>query len=562
MDGQMRAIAAVLTLGLATTAAAAEPLVLSDDGRIDAALRAGEIDDLEALWLRYLMTFEPASLPARYRGSERPGWSCGTVTVQQIKDRWDEFDPRRQRRMRAVLAPFHGDLTAGGARVEPPPPPDPMRDPDDTCFGQYGAFRVSGEHFAVEWDDPGISQADTEDFLDALEFAWDQEVETWGWRPPNNSDRYWTLAYVSDQDMGGAYTSAEYCAGEVTPYIVTGANVLGWGTWFQDMAGHEFNHAMQMCYSFAPEFWWWEATATWVEEYVYESHDEWGDYVAGYAQQPWMAMNASSQSDQEQFWHMYGMCIMNHFLDQYVGGHELVRGTWEAAQGDHGQYDLSLQEMLDAQGVDFDEHYPMFMAAATVMDFEDQDAYPSLTIQARVTDLPAAGSSSSATEPETYGQNFIRIDGVAADPSLPDLCVSVDGEEGGDWVAVLVGTEDRRVVDVVELAFDGDHGEGCLQDLASFDEGWLVVSPRADGWGGREYAWEARADDVPDPAGDDDDLTPTEDMPPPYAEDDDPQLLGECTCSTRGGAGGGLVALVLAVLLAATRGRRLTPPRP
>jgi len=63
------------------------------------------------------------------------------------------------------------------------------------------------------------------------------------------------------------------------PYSVAGRGSFYGGSWFMDMAAHEFNHASQFAYGFGHQFWFWEATATYVEEFVYPTHDGWAPYV-------------------------------------------------------------------------------------------------------------------------------------------------------------------------------------------------------------------------------------------------------------------------------------------
>ena len=109
-------------------------------------------------------------------------------------------------------------------------------------------------------------------------------VNELGWTRLNGDNNYYILPYISEDSGGGAYTTVDYCQDGRSwmPYMVTYQNVFsGMGDWYEDMAVHEFNHAQQFNYGFAHEFWWWEATATYIQESAQPSNNWWADYING-----------------------------------------------------------------------------------------------------------------------------------------------------------------------------------------------------------------------------------------------------------------------------------------
>ena len=170
-----------------------------------------------------------------------------------------------------------------------------------------------------------------------------------------------------------------------------------------------------------------------------------------------------------------------------------------------------------------------------------------------MTTLPDSGESSSSDEPESLGQNYIRFDDSLADGR--ELTVNFQGEAGPDeWFAVLVSTEDRRVVEWVRIDLDTDHqGQGSI----AFQDGdvFLVVAPwdenasgyhynweRADSW---SYSWQAElgADDPDDP--EDTGYDKVEDLPETPGDGEGGVGMPGCGCATGGGAvSGGLLALL------------------
>ncbi|MDP6931665.1 MAG: hypothetical protein QGG40_02055 [Myxococcota bacterium] len=286
---------------------------------------------------------------------EHRGFSCLTGLVRDLKDNWELFSVQERAEMTGILAPWKRDLLESS-----PPPPS---NADSPCVNPSDGYvddrdnQVLGDHFSVEWDS-GANQTKAENFLESLEFSWEMQIDEWDWEEPTGTSRYPMLAYIAQGNYASAYTTVDWCSGQGwVPYIVAFAGSFSSGNWYQDMAGHEFNHAVQYAYGYAHEFWWWEATATWVEEYVYDSHNSWSDYVWGYSENPWIALNSSSQSDTDIFYHMYGMAQLGFYLDQHVGGHEMVRGTWEVAAEDGGTYSLWLPDAIEDMGYDWSEIY-------------------------------------------------------------------------------------------------------------------------------------------------------------------------------------------------------------
>ncbi len=407
-------------------------------------------------------------------------FACGTGVVQQLKDNWDWFTPEERAELTNLVAPFKEDLLQA-LPANPPPPPGEF--PEGTCWEQMGTYRHATDHFAVEWDGSNIEESDIEDFGEALETAWSNQVEELGWRQPHKSDEYKVMVYVDSSNYAGAYTSVEVCSGSQLAYIVTG-NGIFWGDWYQDLAAHEFNHAIQFAYGYAHEFYFWESTATYIEEQTYPSHNAWAPYIAGYTANPWIAMNASSQQSQDIFSHMYAMAILNFYLDEYVGGHDLIRELWEYSERfPMDVYNLYLPDALESLDHDWNEIYTGFIAANTVMDYEEGNRMGRVERMDWFDELPVnSANSERVTRPESLGQNFWRLNGDAADSDEPDLVLLFEGELDGEWLVLLVGTTDDRVQRIVTAeAVDGDDDvetyEALMTDWGQHEDVWVVMSP-------------------------------------------------------------------------------------
>jgi len=452
----------------------------------------------QALYDSVLDHFDAAALP----GATVDRFGCATVLVQQLKDNWELFDAAEHAELTALVAPWKQDLVEVLPSLPPPPPED---GPEDTCIGAVGAHRYQTTHFSLEWDGDNIDQDDVEDFAEALEFSWETEVEELGWKEPDLSHAYKILVYIDSSNYAGAYTSVERCSVGFSPYIVTG-NGIFWGDWYQDLAAHEFNHAIQFAYGYGHEFFYWESTATYIEEQVYPSHNAWSPYISGYTESPWIALNASSQQDSEVFYHMYAMAIFNFYIDEYLGGHDLVRETWEYVEDYPSSiYSLYMPTILEDLGHDWEEAYAGFIAANTVMDYEESRYFGSVSREDWVHELPLHDGATTSRRPEPLGQNFWRISTDAFDADEPDLKLHLEGKLGAEWMVLFVGTTDDRVEEIVVCdEVEGESGEetreGTLTQWDRFEDVWVVMSPMVyDYEESYNYAFDVWSEGPPEP---------------------------------------------------------------
>ncbi len=479
-----------MLIALASLASAST--VVHDHGLIQQDLEQGLLEPGDALFLRFQQHFEPEGLPTRYAVEIDEGWSCGTGLVMELIEHWDSLEGWQQDRIDELLVPWGGTLT------------DPMGEPletldevpppaaSETCFGgTYGDYQLATEHFMIEYES-GVSESNAKKLGEAMEVGYDAMVTEHGWTDVIKNDDYLLLVYISNDSGSGAYTWYESCQrGGWMPYIVTYENTLS-GSWYKSMAPHEYNHAQQMTYGWSHEFWYWEATATYIEELVVPSLNGWDTYIQyGYSEQPHISMRASDQQDDQEFWHMYGMAVWPFYLDEHVGGQELVRETWENAGQGGGTYNYEPWDVLDDVGVDFWETYRGFIAANTVFDYAEGGSMGKVTLVDTVSSLPASGDITSNKRPETLGQNFLKFKpGALGDAS--DLEVTFTGESGGEFIALLVATNDDEVVETVELELEGELGTGVVEGAADYDAVYLVVSPTKGKQSRYDWSWSAQ----------------------------------------------------------------------
>lgn len=423
------------------------------------------------------------ALLARFEDTSGQG-GCLTGLVMELRANWALFTPAERARMTAALSPFKADL------LDPMPEsaavPPPAGEPTDTCFGQQGDNRLTGAHFAVEWDEGSVTEAIAQGFLDDLEYARDVEVDEQGWKPVSSDASYLMLAFIDDHATGGAYTTVDVCHGLYAPYIVAGNDAVKYGTWTDEMAAHELVHAIQFNYSFAPEFWWWEATATYVQSQVRDSTN-WADYLSGYTSQPYIAMGSSSQSDQDVFWHMYGLSIFGHYLADFHGGRDTVRETWENAESERGQYNYGGKDIVEDLGLDWETTYIDFITKNVSMEYDQQRYFPDIDTSDKASSFPADGGEDGNQRPQGYGQNYIKFEGGNGSG---DLHVTFSGDTDVDWALVLAETDGSVVTSSVSVIAEDGAGEITFPGYGDEDV-YLVVSPMDAADTKRDYTWTA-----------------------------------------------------------------------
>jgi MYXO-CTERM domain-containing protein len=498
---------------------------------------------------------------------EVTGWThdhergtCLTGLVRELKESWHLFDADERREMTAKLAPMKADLLdpllpASSAATAPA-----GLTPPGSCWGDQKENTILTEHFSVQWDDGIISSSQAEAFAESLEHSYEVEVNELGWREPEGLPTYQILVMV---EGGGAsaYTTVDSCGGRYMPYIVAYSGSFSAGSWYKTMACHELHHAIQFGYGYAHEFWYWEASATWVEDHVYPDLNDWSNAIYVYSLVPYMGMNASGRSDDYLFMHTYAMGIWGMFLDQHIGGNDLVKDTWDVSRVSSCQYCLWMPEAIERTGEDFTQIYAQFIGTNAVMDYRDRLWIRTPTLSDDVDSLPASGESSYQDRPQSLGQNFIRFDS-ALGSSGKALEVSFEGQDDPDsWIAVLV-RGDIAVEEIVVFEIGEDHRGTAQIDFPGGSSVHLVVSPMDEAAQGYYYDW-TRADDydyewtaqlvdaAADPEGEDerdgDDEDPGADF-----NNGSGRVIGKegssCACSAGGPADLGWLALVLGLV--------------
>jgi hypothetical protein len=356
------------------------------------------------------------------------------------------------------------DAPVRPAALVPPP------GAEESCFGDQGANVLKTEHFSVEWDDEGITEARAEEVGALLEEAWVDQVEGLGWPIPHRADDFLVLAWL-EPGAGRSYVWEADCGSGFMPYTLLYVD----DPTLESTAHHEFNHLSQYGGEASWGLWWWEATATWMQVQTVPGEAQVADQVVtiGFMENPQIAMHDSSRDTWEQDAHMYGMAVLAWFLEDLEPG--LVARTWTQTTGQN------MPHAINDLGLSWDEVFEGFVLAVVTGDLPRAKKWGSVGSGGSVNDLYWSSEGTAYS----LGLQITEFDPEAPAPEGSHLNVNVQ-VEGDEWLLWLVGLGDT--VKTVELVSGQD---AVLENSAEYDDVLLVLVPLDGLDQSFPVAWEA-----------------------------------------------------------------------
>ena len=235
--------------------------------------------------------------------------------------------------------------------------PDPPRPPWDTLpcdEPRYWPRQVeSSTHPLIVHYRLATEEDVAREVLQLLEISWEAEVDVLGFAAPlpdeglcGPDERFDVFiwrgleeCYVDVLDVNPATDWNDWFA-----YLTLDP----WGPYGGDLldstVAHELNHACQ-----ASDDWWeseliLEATATFIEDVVFDDDDEYMDLLSDFQARPDWSLD---YYDDYETWYMYGAALYLHFLRErhFDGDASFVAEMWRGCRNPHGdEYDPELNE--------------------------------------------------------------------------------------------------------------------------------------------------------------------------------------------------------------------------
>jgi hypothetical protein len=323
------------------------------------ALERGAIGEARYALERFAAAVAPSSVPTAFGEVAVPDPRSGTLLARDLLLRLPALSPAMRERAEALLArptdgPDDPDLPLGVDGGYTVPEATPL------CSAEICVHYVTTTVNRVPELDAGgaLGVPDyVETVMAELDNVWDVEVGELGYRPPKDDDTSVNdgggdgfdvyLTNLGDDGLYGYCTSDDprlfggYRFFDFSAYCVLDNDYRAEEYGYADTtlplrvtAAHEFFHAVQYAYDLYEDGWLLEATATWIEDEVYDTIDDNRQYLSvGPLGAPAIPIDRSSG------FRVYGDWIFFRFLTEYFGGsvgpddRAVVRKVWERADG-------------------------------------------------------------------------------------------------------------------------------------------------------------------------------------------------------------------------------------
>ncbi|HLG94353.1 MAG TPA: MXAN_6640 family putative metalloprotease, partial [candidate division Zixibacteria bacterium] len=276
---------------------------------------------------------------------------CGTATLMEAKQRFNELSPQAQ----AALSPV----------LFPRPVLQKSYDPASGRFRiHYDTAGAGAVRYASTRNAQGVPVwVDTLGMV--LDSIWDKEITQMGFRTPV-SDGFYTpnggdgRFDVYLDELGGVilgYTAPDSAGGvlgnRATAFMVLDNDYIGIPGYTTETeqrqvlrvtAAHEFFHAIQFAYTvFGAEVvggevkaYWYEASAVWMEEQMYNEINDYIQYLPFWFDAPQLSFRSFSQNfggDPYRAYRPYALGIYGLYLSKRFSnpsyGYPVVRRVWE-----------------------------------------------------------------------------------------------------------------------------------------------------------------------------------------------------------------------------------------
>ncbi|MEM6295055.1 MAG: hypothetical protein AAGA54_27540, partial [Myxococcota bacterium] len=282
----------------------------------------------------------------------------------------------------------------------------------EPCYGLSSPQQVEGQHVWVEYDEADISEATATEVAAVADDAWDYYVETFAWPAPPEPISV-DADFTNDSAFGQCIT-VECDDGEHVPRCAVFGPAFGAGAHPNTTAheiGHAFEYGLMGFYvdSLGSWAWWMEGTA---EYMAYKLLPVAGTraVIETYLGNPnWTLHHTFAEFvDGTRVGHMYGTAALAMFIDEYYGGPETVRQTWEWGAAMSGQ-PIYFGDAIEGIGLDFDTFWPDYLAHISVVDLDVGPELVSAPARFDISALPGSGNAPDAFLPEGLGMTFARF---------------------------------------------------------------------------------------------------------------------------------------------------------
>jgi len=424
--------------------------------KIDQAIAAGKLArDLGVLYKVYSI-YSPEKIPEAYRPPEGVHERCATMIIREAQQAAPQFSPE----IRAAIA-------------------EALSRPSRTY-----SYDSPGGYFKIHYDTEGIhavplTDDNTNGIPDYIEnlgwyadSSWEHEILTLGWRQPpsdgtaGGDGRYdvytQNMSYYGycEYEVSGPEPWADY-----TSFIAVHNNFLSFPPNDDpdgDQAGaakvtlaHEFNHACQYAYDTFNEFFFYELSATYMEDEVFDVVNDNYNYLESFFTSPYTSLK-------EESYHAYSIFIFGVFLDQEVSS-SIMPEIWDYMRYDDASNAVDLA--LNDYNSSFTAEFPRFVEWNYFTDFRDDGLhyeeganYPYLNVNFTESTYPVTRSQTSSSKPQGWAANYARFNSV--DNRI--LKIAFNGQNYIVWALTVIAHHESGIAEFAHPEIDPTTGDGVV----------------------------------------------------------------------------------------------------
>jgi hypothetical protein len=348
------------------------------------------------------------------------------------------------------------------------------------------SIRSETHPLVVHYRDPA-EESEARRSLAAVELSWDFEVNELGFTPPLldggacGPDEAFDI-FIWRTYRGGV--SDVIGANEATPwddfynYLILDP----WGPYggpvLEATAAHELNHAMQAVYDWNETAIFFEMTAQFVEDQVFDEADGWQEYLADFQQNPDWALDFN---DDYETYYMYGSALFVFYLRDAVFGGDgsFIGEVWRRTSNEPGNNEPDMADAFESvlrerAGISYRDAVTGFArwrwftgARDDGRHFEEGALIPDDATVGIATTLNAASFSQSLEGPMALGTVYVDVERPA---NLDSVGVTMSGSDGVHWVVQampgITPDSDGDVLEYVDGVYTIDFGTLDRRTLA------------------------------------------------------------------------------------------------
>lgn len=276
------------------------------------------------------------------------------------------------------------------------------------------------------------------------------------------------LGYTTTYSNGENGFKAGLPEDDAYSYIVVNGDITDENI-MKATSSHEFFHAIQFSYPSNNEWfkeenhWWIEATATWMEEVVYDDANIYYTRVRNWLRAPWLSLKYSGNYYTD---HEYGDVLFVQFMTEvYLNDIAFVKYVWENPDSGIKAFNNVLSR-YDNKG-DFEAAFKEFVAlnavtASSLPDkgYEEGLQYGKVGIVKVHNEYPVLNSEITGERaPQELGANYIKF--LPSDVNDNNLMIEFNGTDN-NWAAMVVKVRsDGSGYDRDEMIINSVNRYGC-----------------------------------------------------------------------------------------------------